>query len=398
MDIYDLDKDIMDDVPQNETDDQKRLRDESNHTADEDEMQRKAKRRAEYRKRMKEEMKADGAGEKRHHCAPYDNNYSDKERTMNSEYLSGGAEDYYELLGSCQCWQGSRWTCDAKRIVRSKFTPWTRFPTAKGMFCETFRAWANPHALRNPKQMRDCMKLFLKSEGGKLVPDYTDTSGTAKWYKFWYAVDMLYKWVTHETVLEDEEVKVHTSTFLQKNEKIKFGLTKDDVRKYYELAGLLAPESIDHWVNFRNCRNFDMDLSDSQKDELMNLLLTEKRRAVDLFEKVSFLQRLSISEGGDYVRIRRLRDDELSHHMKTQKDLLDARQNQQAAVAEAMDGMKKAEAAKKEQESAAKAAAAEALIELMRSQPLNPKQDVCMLLKCLQRLVLNEVVEGSATI
>ena len=49
--------------------------------------------------------------------------------------------------------------CDHGKMVRNKFTPWTRFPGGDGRFFgEEFRTWTNPIACRSRKDVEDIWK------------------------------------------------------------------------------------------------------------------------------------------------------------------------------------------------------------------------------------------------
>jgi hypothetical protein len=150
-----------------------------------------------------------------------------------------------------------------------------------------------------------------------------------------------------------------------------------------------APESVHDWVRFRNCRNSDMQLDESRKDALMDLLLTERRKVVDLFEKMAFVQERWMRGGS--VQVSRLTEDELKIDDWKQQALCKGKTKAQAAAAAAMDVLKLAAPAKKQPDDQDKAAI-EALLELSRAAPAKQAsrmQDVRVLLKCLERLALD---------
>ncbi len=132
-----------------------------------------------------------------------------------------------------------------------------------------------------------------------------------------------------------------------------------------------------------------MQLVEQQKDALMDLLLTERRKVEDLFEKMTFVQDIWMQ--GGHANIRRLTADELKIYNSQQQALSAAKTQAQAAAAAAMAAMKLAEEAKKQPDDQDKAVI-EALLELRRGGPASQgsrMQDVRVLLECLERLALD---------
>jgi hypothetical protein len=125
-----------------------------------------AKRQQTYRAMQKQarETAGENDGTKEKHCAPYNKQYNAQEQLGNSACMSLGAGDFYELLGGCQ-YDGGLGKCPGKKMLMCKCTPWTRFPTEKGMFCATFKTWVNPKPLRNPQQMKTDMRLSIFGGG-----------------------------------------------------------------------------------------------------------------------------------------------------------------------------------------------------------------------------------------
>ena len=306
-----------------------------------------------------------GERETRQHCAPYD--------TRGAPVLDVGLRQYYEIIGKCQC-IAARGRCDCKQMLRSKYTPWTRFPLADGrMFCETFTVWVNPYACRAGDDVRRNVAMFLKEEvsavtGAKvLVPDYGER-GRGRWPKLWYAVDRLYAWAHHEAELDEATLEVYTGAFYWSGQIAGQSVSVEDVRLDYWNAGLLRPESADDWEVFRNCREKDSPdfiLTETEKDALMRYLLGERRKVVRLFEKVAFVKALGVRETPGTLR--RLEQDELPRVRSEQAALVARRQQEEAAAGAAW-------AARKQQQDAAAAArrpdderdAAAGLVEMSR--------------------------------
>jgi len=213
--------------------------------------------------------------------------------------------------------------------------PWTRFPTEKGMFCAIFKVWENPKPLRDPNQVRTTMRLFLAPDNGELKPNYAQTTGEARWEKFWYAVDRLYQWATRAIVLDKATVDVYIAAFLRCD-------TRAAVMQHYKDAGLLSPESVHDWVRFRNCRDGDMQLNEDQKDELMKLLLDERRKAVDLFEKMTCVHNICVHLGDAY-QFRQFTDLENDMHRKGVEAARAAKTKAEDDAAAAMADLKRAD-------------------------------------------------------
>ena len=334
-----------------------------------------------------------GERETRQHCAPYD--------TRGAPVLDVGLRQYYEIIGKCQC-IAARGRCDCKQMLRSKYTPWTRFPLADGrMFCETFTVWVNPYACRAGDDVRRNVAMFLKEEvsavtGAKvLVPDYGER-GRGRWPKLWYAVDRLYAWAHHEAELDEATLQVYTGAFYWSGQIAAQSVSVEDVRLDYWNAGLLSPESADDWEVFRNCRDEDwpyFKLDEAQKDALMHFLLRERRKVVRLFEKVAFLKGLGEQKNAWGCKLpgtlRRLQQDELPRVRLEQAALVVQRQQEEAAAEAAW------EARKKQQEAAAAARrpdderdAAAGLVEMSRGGGggAASADNLGMLLQCLLRL------------
>ena len=236
---------------------------------------------------------------KRMHCPPYKEMARGPRRDSQdpADYLAPGVENFYELAGSCQCTcPGSKEKCFGAIMLRSKGLPWTHFPKMGGGMFNLQTGWTNPVPLRNPAQVKSKVGLFLVQDGaGKMVPKMADKSETARWDKFWYAADMLYRWATREKVvkdgkmcefeLDDEKVKVYTAAFNK--------CYTASVVEQYQGAGLLAPETFDDWSLFRYCRNDDLILTKAERDKLMHQLLDERRKLVDMLEKMEFVRKIS---------------------------------------------------------------------------------------------------------
>ena len=343
-----------------------------------------------------------GEREKRQHCAPYDGG----DALILNRGLRG-AEQYYEILGKCQC-IAARGRCDCKQMLRSKYTPWTRFPLpGGGMFCEKFVVWVNPYACRAGDDVRKSMQDFLREEVGAetgaplLVPDYgpeTDERGRGRWMKLWYAVDRLHAWAHHEAELDEATLKAYTGAFYWSGQMVKRSVAIEDVRFDYWNAGLLRPERADDWEVFRNCRDGDLPdfvLTPTAKDALMHYLLAERRKVVRLFEKVDFLKALGAQKNAWGCELpgtlRRLGLDELPRVRAEHAALVVQRQQEEAAAGAAW-------AARKLLQAAAAAArrpdderdAAAGLVEMSRGGGggggAASADNLGMLLQCLLRL------------
>jgi hypothetical protein len=166
------------------------------------------------------------------------------------------------------------------------------------MFSEA--SWENPKPIRNNQQMLDDMQKFLglaQDGAGKMLPNYRGVENEARWEKFWYAVNALYNWCTGTASTDMSLVNTWTTAFVKNRQR-------GTMYEKYKEAGLLGQETIEDWVRFRDCRNDDMRLDSEAKDDLMHILLVERRRAVDLFEKMLFINGI-VKENATYDQMRR---------------------------------------------------------------------------------------------
>jgi len=278
--------------------------------------------RRDYHKARRDELQGfEGTTGTREHCAPYDET---NKADLNQKCIPEGEEIRYEVVGGCECPPG---TCEMKAMLKNKYMPWTRFPTKDGLF--HFGFWKNPYACRNAGDVKKQIGYDKKPKAPK-----------ENWSDFWYAVAILHKWVTHEIELDDEDVKKHTF-FLCLGDN----WNQDDVRKYkdkkttarknikneYFKAGLLDMETISDWALFRESRE-DLELDESRKDKLMHFLLNERRNAVQLFEKMDFLEKQIVWQGNNPT-IARLDDLPLCHHKIDQETLQHNRNQEQETLA-----------------------------------------------------------------
>ena len=250
--------------------------------------------------------------EKRDHCPPY-NKDNVMEFRRNYALIPEKAQKYYEIYGSCLCLaDGER--CDHGKLVRNKFTPWTKFPTANGHFFEEkFVTWRNPQACRSRIDVQRIWKpnlVVVDADGDmKLKFDYNHMN-TDKWMKFWYAVDQLYEWV-HDRKTIDATTLQHLMGAYYHGVKDVYKTSKNEVgkgaRQRYSEAGLLDTERGYHARLYKHFRDEQQDyyrLSDEEKDMLMNELLQEKAKVVELFDKVELLHKLHVldDKAGRWLR------------------------------------------------------------------------------------------------
>ena len=321
------------------------------------------------------------------HSPPYDDRCK---ALLNKNCIPPGAELFYEVLGGCQCSK----SCRMGTMLRNKCLPWTRFPTEQGMFSESFKTWTNPCALGGGPQVRNCILEFMvEDSAGKMVPNYQQPGKKmeAKWTKFWYAVDVLYKYATRDPnqELDDATLIRHTRAFCYSDEHIRNN-SSQAVRSMYTQAGLLVTESVADWIRFRDCRKSDMTLTPAQQDSLMHFLLNERRNVVELFEKVNFLLSRKRRDRGESTTIERLTDEELWAYHIDQDNARAAKKKQQEAAAAQLTVIL---AADKATEQRKEAAAAAGLLELGRAGPAtaqSTRHDVAVLLACLHRLALED--------
>jgi hypothetical protein len=293
----------------------------------------------EYREKKKKAKTDDEQSGKKTHYPPYNINYTGGFGGYGDQVKTclGGATAFYKILGMCKC-VGD---CDAKLMVQCKCTPWTRFPTKDGVFDGAL--WNNPKNMRNCEQVRKDVRLFLTADGfhktvddgsghrqvPELVPNFRGIENEARYEKFWYAVAMLYSWCLGQD-FPQYLVDAWTKAFSKVTVALRMSLTET-----YTKAGLLGQETIDDWVRFRNCRDGDMTLTADAKDDLMRLLLVERRRVVDLFEKKHFLEKIVQNSATKNV-ISRLSDAERSRYDSDRTKLDAAKIRDQTAAAAEM--------------------------------------------------------------
>ena len=249
----------------------------------------------------------------RDHCPPYD---TSEAAGLNADetYISAAAHEYYEILGRCQCvapgmdrstWGLTPQKCDHSKMVRNKYTPWTRFPVGNGRFFgEEFVTWKNPMACRSRADVRDIWEpnLTAASGGGpRLVVKFDrNEMNKNKWMKFWYAVHMLHEWVIRIRELDEATLLQYISAYYNGAKDLYKDRMKEDGRReagafhHYTEAGLLREEDETHRQLFQNFRDPVLyNLHPSQQDALRDLLLAEKKRVVILFGKVAMLRSLA---------------------------------------------------------------------------------------------------------
>ena len=355
-------------------------------------------KKADYSKKRRAHIKgafeaAGGHLIKREHFPPYDTNYREGRQQAESYLL--GATQFYELLGKCQCVD----KCPGAFMLMGKCTPWTRFPTRNGTFSGA--TWENPKPLRFRSQVEtEVTKFLVIDSSGTMQPDFTGKPNECRYEKFWYAVAKLYDWCLGTSLIPGVPAVLINAFF-----NVQGGL-RTDFHREYQKAGLLGPETFDDWKLFRNCRDGDMSLNTDAKNDLMHILLRERRRAVDLFEKMQFLE--------DMVKrfrvISPLTDEQKQQHLAAKKTS-DAQKNtdQKAAAAE-MDKIRSAEKADASDLDAARILldfarqASPALGDTSRAggaaaggashagavSVSGQSHDTSVLLKCLERLALEE--------
>jgi len=249
----------------------------------------------------------------RDHCPPYnqdnfgqDNYNQDRGKSVcdmnrDTEEMPKAAHDYYDFIGACQCRDRENGEkCTHYRMVRNKFTPWTRFPTTTdGQFLgDTFITWKNPYACRTPGDVkRECIdKLVVQNtpDGNIMVLKFDkDKMNTDKWMKFWYSVHKLYEWVHYKENIDAVTLQHYISAYYHGVKDI------DEPLRHYRNARLFEEESDYHRKLFRNFRDIqqqDYNLSDDEKDQLMQYLLNEKKNVVKLFSKVHVLRDLEYKD------------------------------------------------------------------------------------------------------
>ena len=342
--------------------------------------------------------------ETRSHCGPYIfEKDGDKER-INSEPLFIAVQKYYEVLGLCRCLNDNV-LCDKKKMLRSKHVPWTRFPIRGGRgfwsgLIPSPHNWVNPYACRGEDDAKKNMQNFLNLQ--TMEPDYPEQwkpLSVGKWSKFWYAVDRLHEWVSGATELPEDMLRLYRMAFLYNRYEC---ATKAE---QYRAAGLLAPESVEHWVAFRYCREDDWPtpnlLNDNHKEEFMHFLLQQKRETVRLFEKVDLLNSLVTLDEESALPVRKLTQMDAARKAQFITDdvaLRATRQQEQAAAAAAWPARKAQEdqalAAARTAQAQQKAQDEQEAVAAMLAMgggaggSTASAQRVHMLLQCLQRLAL----------
>jgi hypothetical protein len=244
----------------------------------------------------------------RDHCPPYD---QDKNKAvkgvceMNRDNIEMpiAAHDYYDFVGTCKCRDNGK-ECDHARMVRNKFTPWTRFPTTTdGKFLgDTFITWKNPYACRTPGDVqRECINKLVAettSDGHTtmVLKFDKDEMNTNKWMKFWYSVHKLYEWAHNKENIDDATLQHYIRAYYN---GVKDIYKEKGALQHYRNARLFEEESDDHRNLFRNFRDRQYEyfnLNDDEKDELMKYLLREKANVVKLFSKVYVLRGLEFKD------------------------------------------------------------------------------------------------------
>jgi len=330
-----------------------------------------------------------------------------QQEKVNSEGIVGRASAYFEVVGKCHCLTSS-W-CDVS-MVRNKYVPWTRFPTADGtgkMFSAAFTVWKNPSACRAEDDFsRHILSTLTPDMNGALRLQYPATWTVnvggpvpGKWPKVWYAVDRLHAWATGAIQLSDAEREMYTMAYFcdeALKEPPKSSL--QSIRTAYAAAGLLAAESVEDWVRYRYCREHDwpdLVLDESQQDSLMHMLLQRKREAVLLFEKLEWLKGLEVYEERAHMPVNAIRPmtgEALATFKHTDAALRATREAEQALAAAAWparkvvaDAAAAAGRARRRKEKEAQKEAVAGMLALKRSG-----EHVCVLLECLHRLVLDD--------
>ena len=76
-----------------------------------------------------------------------------------------GAENFYEILGRCQCTT----KCPMSTLLKNKLMPWTRFPTR--FPTQNLTVWVNPYAVRGEAQVKKAIEDFMVEDSqGNMVP------------------------------------------------------------------------------------------------------------------------------------------------------------------------------------------------------------------------------------
>jgi hypothetical protein len=233
------------------------------------------------------------AAPKKNHCPPYLDPWLTYDIQTDDTRLVKAAATYFKVIGRCQCDA----QCKANMMTQFTFTPWTRFPVpnAAGVFDghylnEKFQAWWNPTAHYSNCEVRPHIKGFLLEEdrGGQkvLLPNYSTSSRTCKFEKFWLAVHVLYEWVTCKHGVDDRTLKMCIANYYHTKQYIDCA---KGARGHYVAAGILGDDTEQLKTVFREFRP-DLNLTPTQKDELMAFLLTKKSEVQALFRKMDYLR------------------------------------------------------------------------------------------------------------
>jgi hypothetical protein len=180
-----------------------------------------------------------------------------------------------------------------KMVTLFNLTPWTRFPipNTDGVFDghflkEKFQAWWNPTAHKAISCVNDQIKGFMVEENEALLPNYHSTTRTCRYEKFWLTVYVLYEWVTCKHGVDDMTLQTCISVYYFTKQYID---QDKGPRAKCTVADLLGPETERFRTLFREFR-MDLNLDDTQKNELMNFLINKKREVVEWFKKMDHLR------------------------------------------------------------------------------------------------------------
>ncbi len=215
-----------------------------------------------------------------------------------------------------------------------------------------------------------------------------------KWEKFWLAVHVLREWVHWKAWVDDTTRQVCVDVFLSAVD----GISKvNGPRAKYERAGLLAEETQMHKTLYAEFTS-GLGLTAVEKEGLMNFLLQQKRKVMELFAKVEFLdaRRTLVATSDTLPSLRQLDVQEYRIANGVVQGVVCTLESlRQSALANPL----KIRLAQLDDDSlgitAADTAAAQALLGLSRGQhAMHGHDDVRVLLDCLRRLAVDEVGEA----
>jgi hypothetical protein len=129
----------------------------------------------------------------------------------------------------------------------------------------------------------------------------TKKSLKGRWFKFWFAVHELYEYANQNNDVDEVEITKLSRYNAHFQVWIKYFYTPDGPYEHYRQANLLGEENEGHRTLF--FKFSDGLMPPGKRQETKDFLLEERKKVVELFDKVAFLKERHVVNRLDAYRI-----------------------------------------------------------------------------------------------